>query len=37
MHINDWINDRNGNFAQLKKLIISMNLMPGLSKTVLIT
>ncbi|MDH5034325.1 hypothetical protein [Chryseobacterium cucumeris] len=32
MHINDCINERNGNFAQLKKLIISMNLMPGLSK-----
>ncbi|QBJ88449.1 hypothetical protein DDI74_20450 [Chryseobacterium gleum] len=32
MDINDWINERKGNFAQLKKLIISMNLMPGLSK-----
>lgn len=27
------LNDRNGNFAQLKKLIISMNLMPALSKS----
>ncbi|MCP1300157.1 hypothetical protein NK356_13345 [Chryseobacterium sp. S0630] len=32
MNINGWINERNGNFAQLKKLIISMNLMPCLSK-----
>ncbi|CAM3062503.1 hypothetical protein DRF59_17125 [Chryseobacterium flavum] len=33
MNIIDWINEHNGNFAQLKKLIISMNLMPGLSKS----
>ncbi|WP_431608806.1 hypothetical protein [Chryseobacterium sp. 'Rf worker isolate 10'] len=33
MDINDWINERNGNFAQLKKLIVSMNLIPGLSKS----
>lgn len=32
MDTNDWINERNGNFAQLKKLIVSMNLIPGLSK-----
>lgn len=33
MDTNDWINERNGNFAQLKKLIVSMNLIPGLSKS----
>lgn len=33
MNINDLINERNGNIARLKKLIISMNLMPGLSKS----
>ncbi|RLJ31798.1 hypothetical protein CLU97_1237 [Chryseobacterium sp. 7] len=33
MYTNDWINERNGNFAQLKKLIVSMNLIPGLSKS----
>ncbi|WP_126654053.1 hypothetical protein [Chryseobacterium aureum] len=33
MDTNDWINERNGNFAQLKKLIISTNLIPGLSKS----
>lgn len=30
--INALVNARNGNFAQLKKLIISMNLIPGLPK-----
>ncbi|SEW32487.1 hypothetical protein SAMN05421841_2301 [Chryseobacterium wanjuense] len=30
--INVLLNKRNGNFAQLKKIIVSMNLIPALSK-----
>lgn len=32
MDINDLINEHNKDFARLKKLIISMNLIPGISK-----
>lgn len=30
-----WLNERNGNFTQLKRLIVSMNLMPAFSKNIL--
>ncbi|MGU3373879.1 hypothetical protein [Chryseobacterium sp. M5A1_1a] len=33
MGINDYINEHNGNFVRLKTLIVSMNLMPGVSKS----
>ncbi|NIF06760.1 hypothetical protein F3J23_15035 [Chryseobacterium sp. Tr-659] len=33
MDINDLINERHGNFTHLKKLIVSINLMPGISKS----